>query len=149
MLAGRKMKTAGARRDLDLGSAPSRGYLGTTGADHFTGNRGTARDLKGIGGLVKSTIALTKRFSAACAALAITLEMRPGGPFVGWSPADLQTAWSDSCRLAGIDEVIATVLLNREPWPACFPADSRLLLISVVTDFALIIDRFGASDWYE
>jgi hypothetical protein len=85
---------------------------------------------------------LAERFEGACAAMAMALSPRP---VVAWSPAELQAMWSHSCRLAGADELVATVLLNRVAWPACFPADSRCLLISALTDHAAIIARFSHS----
>jgi hypothetical protein len=76
---------------------------------------------------------LVERFEDACAAMAMALTPRP---LVAWSPAELQAMWSRSCRQAGADEHVATVLLNRVAWPACFPA---------LTDHAAIIARFSHS----
>jgi hypothetical protein len=83
---------------------------------------------------------LVEQFEDACAVMAMALSPRP---VETWSPAELQAMWSHSCRLARVDEQVTAVLLNRAPWPACFPADSRCLLISVLTDHAAIIAKFG------
>jgi hypothetical protein len=86
---------------------------------------------------------LVERFQDVCAGLAIALAPRP---LVAWSPAEVQLLWLIACRVAGVDELVATVLLNRvDPWPACFPADSRLLLCACVSDYRALVARFGTN----